>query len=349
MSLYNALLQSYLSTGVSPSDLLEQAKNHRVLALLAKTLHDVGITQDQVEKKPVFYLLRHAKLRAQLQELDNALHQQNHKVVLIKGAIQLFRSTYPHAGMRDMADIDVLINDANVLKVFKHLGYAPQDKSETMPTSLSLPPGEHHLPPLWRDGDLATIEPHVLAVSPQFIHLLPDDIVKRSQPANGTKALLLPDPTDQLFLALIHTFLHDRASMHGGLFIRSIVECELLFEALSPEQQQQAKERFSSLGGNKLWDAWRGLADWCFHHTDGAQRKNWRTRMLIKEFQLREKNNWTILALAITHLGIMFTQPAFWRTGKLQRFSRKLLTRGFWNRLATRLRISSIFRKSKRL
>src|SRR5690625_5054956 len=126
----HALVQSYLNTGVSPSDLLEQAKNHRVLALLAKMLHDMGITQDQVEKKPVFYLLRHAKLRAQLQELDNALHQQNHKVVLIKGAIQLFRSTYPHAGMRDMADIDVLINDATVLKVFIHLGRSEEHTSE---------------------------------------------------------------------------------------------------------------------------------------------------------------------------------------------------------------------------
>lgn len=328
-----------LLDGTGGPEFADRVRANRVVGLLAEQLHALNL--DGVSgpfPSPAFHFSRHLVLRAQLQQLDGALFSCGSQVVLLKGGIQLFRPLYPYPGMRDMADIDVLLNEASALQAFEMLGYRPQEGAEAMPISLDLKPGYFHLPPLARDRDLVIVEPHVLPVSPQFAHLLSDDIFGRARLADGAKALLLPDPIDQLHLALIHALLHDRDSLHGGLLIRSLVECELLLEALSPAERDRAQESFAERGGGRLWRSWRAFADWCFRGDDGARKRSLEARFLINEFNLRASGGRGELGAAVANRIFRTCQPSYWSSGIPWRHAQVVLDKAFWEHLGTKLR-----------
>ena len=332
-------LGGLLASGTSGPALADRVRANRVVGLLAGPLHALNLDGTAGRfPSPAFHLSRHMVLRAQLLQLDEALFACGSQVVLLKGSIQLFRPLYPYPGMRDMADIDVLLNEASALQAFDVLGYRPQEDGEAMPRSLDLRPGYFHLPPLVRDRDLVVVEPHILPVSPQFAHLLSPDIFGRARLADGTKTLLLPDPIDQLHLALIHALLHDRDSLHGGLLIRSLVECELLLEALAPDQRNLAKESFAERGGGRLWISWRAFADWCFRRDDSAPKRSPGAWLLINEFKLRASGGRGELAIAIANRVFRACQPSYWSSGVSWKQAQVVLSNAFWKHLYAKLR-----------
>lgn len=330
-------LQQHLASGVSKKALFDLALQHQVVALLAASFIETGIAEECNSPKPGLFAARQMLMRAQLTQLDAALVARSAQVTLLKGSIQLFRPVYARPGMRQMADIDVLLDDVAALAAFADLGYQPASDQEAMPTTLELGPGKHHLSPLSRPRDIAPIEPHVLATSRNYAHLI-GDIIHRAQPAPGLATILLPDPVDQLLITLVHALFHDRSSMHGGLFLKSLVDCELLYDGLTQDQKREGEALLSERGGGSIWRTWRTFADWCFHRADAAPRHGWRAFLLIREFETRSRGKAGAMSAALANLGIDLLKPHFWRSGQADYFTKKIVDGTFWKRFFIKIR-----------
>ncbi|WP_169196761.1 nucleotidyltransferase family protein [Devosia sp. MC1541] len=214
------------ASGVTPRDIETLAKRHKLKPICSLVLEQNA--QASSLEKSQYYVAHHLHMRYQLAQLANALQQEGAEILLLKGAIQLYRPIYPRPGMRQLADLDVLVDDPKALTVFSNLGYITVDPEEAFPTSLDLDQGEHHLAPLWREKDATRVEPHVLPVPPEYAHLVAH-VMSGASPAPGHPALLLPSPADQFIITLIHAMRSDRTSVHGGLFMRSFIDLELLY------------------------------------------------------------------------------------------------------------------------
>ncbi|RDE09541.1 nucleotidyltransferase family protein [Pelagibacterium lacus] len=330
------LLAPHLAAGVPIGGIVELARSHRVVPLLAAPLCALGVTDPRNVRPPAYYASYHLHLRQQLLQLEQALRADGCRIVLLKGSIQLFRPLYPRSGMRQMADLDVLLDDAAPLRILAELGYRPTDEGQAMPTSLDVAPGQHDLGPFWRERDAARIEPHVLPASSQHAYLV-GNIAEHATPAPGAEALYLPDPADQLILAMVHALCSDRASMHGGLFLRGIVECEMLYDALTDTQRQQAQDRLSARGGAHLWHQWRALADWCLHEDDAARRRSFGAARLIAELELRHRGHAGVLLASSANLAASFLRRDFWRSGRATAYRHRLTDRRFWARFAAKI------------
>lgn len=333
------LIEQQLSDGVSAQEIFELGLTHRVIPLLAAALTEAGLAAECEFPKPGLFASRQKFMRAQLVQLDDALAARDAQVVLLKGSIQVFRPVYPRPGMREMADIDLLLENAAALDAFTSLGYYPDNSLEAMPTSLELAPGNHHLTPLSRRSSLFSIEPHVYPASRGCTHLV-GDIFQRAEPASGVKALLLPNPVDQLILAIVHALLHDRSSMHGGLFLKALVDCELLYDALSPPQKREAQELLTARGGGSLWTTWRAFADRCFHRNNSAIKGNWRAFLLVCELELRSKGKIGALSAGIVNFAADVLRPSFWRSSRSRYFTSKFFDGAFWKRFYRKIRMA---------
>jgi hypothetical protein len=318
-------------------DLIRTSHSNKVLPLAAAALHQVGVALPSNLPSPSFWVSQNLYLRTQLLQLDKSLNERNAQVLLLKGGIQLFRSAYVRPGMRTMSDLDILIKDAAVLTCFSELGYGPSSPSDKMPTSLDLEPGAHHLTPIKRPQDIVTIELHVLPASVENAHLVGDLWVRAELP-QGLKATYIPHPVDQLILSVVHAMRHDRNSMHGGLFMRSLVECELLYASLSRSQQQEACDLLRARGALRMWTAWRGFADWCFLNDDAAATRSIATRLLVKEHELRSRSRSGALLASVAHLLVNFTSRDFLTSGRVRYFTKKIFDASFWSRFAQKLR-----------
>ncbi len=330
-----------INGGKSIASFVEDAMIHRVLALLAKQLLALDAGPDELESRltPQFFFSRNLRLKSQLVQLDEALGSIGSRIVLLKGAVQLFEPIYPHIGMRDMADLDFLVDDPKAFEALATLGYQPQDSSERMPSSLELEPGKNHLPPVWRERDLVTLEAHVSPVSRLYTHLISPKFAEDARRVQSTKALFVPSPVDQLHVLLVHALLHDRDSMHGALFLRSLVECELLFDSLSASQRAEAERSLSQRGGGGLWSSWRAFADWCFNGDDRALLRSPGAWMLITEFRIRGAREAGVLPVALFARLARLFQPRYWTSGILSVQTKKLVDPAFWQRFSTKLKM----------
>ncbi|MBJ6989238.1 nucleotidyltransferase family protein [Devosia sp. MC521] len=332
----SALLATWRTTDPAFSGLILASQNNKVLPLAVAALQQAGALGSANLPPPSFWVSQNLLLRNQLIELNEALRTRQCTVLVLKGGIQLFRSAYARAGMRTMSDLDILIKDAEALTCFTDLGYQPAAPTIAMPTRLELEPGEHHLPPIKRPKDLVAIEPHILPATVENARLV-GDLWARAELAPGLQSTYLPHPVDQLILAVVHALRHDRNSMHGGLFMRSLVECELLYAALSPSEQSEARDLMHARGAERLWTAWRGLADWCFRNDDAAVHRSIAARLLIYEYKLRSRSRKGALLASITHLACNFASRDFLESGRTKYFTRKVLNSAFWSRFVQKL------------
>lgn len=177
------------------------------------------------------------------------------------------------------------------------------------------------------------VEPHVLPARADLAHLI-EDVFARAKMAPGCKALLLPDPVDQLLLGLIHGLLADRDSMHGGIFLRSIIELELLLEKMSAAQREAAQAHLTRKGIGRLWHQWRDLAGWVLYGERVPAVGRLGSNLLIREMQLREQGQLGVIMTAVINQCLAFLRRQSWSSGRAQRFLRKLWDGAFWLRFA---------------
>jgi hypothetical protein len=103
------LIAKLTASGVTPRDIETLAKRHKLKPICSLILEQNALASSL--EKPQYYVAHHLHMRHQLAQLASALEQEGVKVLLLKGAIQLYRPIYPRPGMRQLADLDVLIDD----------------------------------------------------------------------------------------------------------------------------------------------------------------------------------------------------------------------------------------------
>jgi hypothetical protein len=329
------LIAKLTASGVTPRDIETLAKRHKLKPICSLILEQNALASSL--EKPQYYVAHHLHMRHQLAQLASALEQEGVKVLLLKGAIQLYRPIYPRPGMRQLADLDVLIDHPKALTVFSDLRYMTVDPEDAFPTSLELDQGEHHLAPLWREKDAARIEPHVLPVPAEYAHIVAH-VMSGASPAPGSPSLLLPSPADQFVITLIHAMRSDRTSVHGGLFMRSFVDLELLYRSLDEAQKGQVTEALSSKLGKQLLEEWSTIRNWLFQPKRSVRWKSLRSARIIAELQLRHLGAGGTIAAAITNLLVDLARPNYWRHGNPRKYLLKASDSAFWKRFGIAFR-----------
>ena len=316
-----------------------RAEEHRVTNLLAGVLNEASAnlrnktqTPSSVVKTPVHHLSQSLMLKGQILELDRALKGKKSNVVLLKGAIQLFEPLYPQQGMRRMADIDILVDDVGPFEALVSLGYRNRE-GVADPTIPKLPIGEHHYPPLLREKDLATVELHKVAVSPMYSRIVPEGFMQDSVEIEGCSNVKIPSPRHYLAHTLVHCLKHDRDTLDGGLLLRGLVECELLFARLNDEDVEAVRKHFFDQKSGKLWEAWRALSDWAFRSDDKAFYRSVPAFLLILEFRIRATGYRSVFLIAFFNRLASVVTPKYWTSGKGVRANRLVMTGDFWGRL----------------
>jgi hypothetical protein len=339
----NAQTDHHSFTDAQIKTFINLAHQHRVLPLLVSDLFKRQlnlIVGDGAVKGPAHYQITNMRIKAQLIELDQHLASHNIKAALIKGAIQLFEPLYPSIGMREMSDIDLLILDRRFHSATADLGYQP--KSPTMKDKTNrngehlLEWGHSHLTPIIRPNDIVTIEPHLLAVEPRYIHLLPKDFANEFIGLKSCRSLMQPRKEYALIVSLIHTLLHDRDSLEGALRLRGLIECERMYEQLTNESKNKLLTHFQNCHAMPFWNAWRALSDWLFLNDDAAHRRSIAGLLLIQEFKWRSNSQRIGHVISLLHRLFALFSIQFWTSGFFVRYFLRFTKIDFWQRLVTR-------------
>ncbi len=319
----------------------ELARNQRVLPLWAFAItakNEMSARSvDKVVQTPVNYLMTNMRIKAQLMEIDKHLQRTNIRPILLKGAVQLFNGVYPSIGMRYMADIDILVQDEKFGLALRELGYeqknpAISDKYDNSGKPI-LKLGQRHLTPVMRANDSVAIEPHLLVVDPMYLHLLPSNFVHTAIPIPGCHQLMQPSRQNNLIVALIHGLLHDRDRLDGALLLRSLIECELLFEQFSESEKDALARHFLSCSAQSFFSAWRALADWLFQGDKRAHLRTIGSFILIAEFRLRARGYRAVFLISVVNRIFAFTNIRYWSSGGAVRDGLRFIQKDFWLRI----------------
>ncbi len=332
------------TAGADGTALVQMARDQRVLPLLA-----VGIRQNRLSgagmptvQTPLQHVTKNLRIKGQLLEIDRCLQDSDCGAILIKGAVRLFDGVYPNIGMRHMADVDILVPDQKFGLALAKIGYRPADadwQDEHDGTGRPvLQHGAHHLTPVIRPQDAVTIEPHLLATAARYRNLLPSDLSSTALLVPGCENLRQPSRKNDLIINLIHTLLHDRDTLDGGLLLRGLVECELMFSRLEPEDQATVARHFADCGAAKLWTAWRALADWLFEGDDKAQWRSVSGYLLIAEFRLRACGYRMVFVISVLHRIKALAHFRYWTSGTVVSHARRYGQPDFWARISDRFR-----------
>ncbi len=339
------LLSDYVHTQKLFGDFIKTATSQKVLPLVSCVIADANCQKICIEngidvsgiKLPKHFVARNIHLKAQLQQIDNALEGSNIKPVLLKGAIQLFDGLYCAFGMRNMADIDFLSTDAKLLQVLGDLGYTISKKGRENKIDVDknaiLNPGENHLSPLARANDLAHLEPHFLPVSPMYMKVIPKAFETETLPLTGCSNLVQPTIINHLIHVLVHTLKHDRDALDGGISVRGLIDCELIYEKMTPEQKLSTEQHFTNHNSRNLWVSWRSLSDWVFRDTKSAIYNSVGSFILIAEFKLRSLGYRWIFMIAFFNRFLRLFNYKYWSTKVYRKHAKRLGERDFWDRI----------------
>ncbi|HRH04754.1 MAG TPA: nucleotidyltransferase family protein [Burkholderiaceae bacterium] len=323
------------------SKIAEMARDQRVLPLWAHavTSNDEKSARsvNTMVQTPVNYLMTNMRIKAQLLEIDKHLQGTNIRPILLKGAVQLFDGVYPSIGMRYLADIDILVGDEKFGLALRELGYVQKNPSICDNYDTNGKPilkiGQRHLTPVMRTSDKVAIEPHLLAVDPMYLHLLPKDFVNTAIPIPGCRQLIRPNRQNYMIIALIHGLLHDRDRLDGALLLRSLIECELLYEQFSDSEKDALAQHFSTCRSQSFFAAWRALSDWLFLGDQRAQLRTIGSYLLIAEFKLRARGYRTVFFVSVVNRILAFMNFRYWSSGGVVRDGLRFIQKDFWLRI----------------
>lgn len=344
-------------TGAAWEDLFVSAQNNRALAPLCyifATRPAFGAIAGQEELSAMqewheALAFRSGEIREQIVELARLFVENDQRFILLKGCAHLFGNLYPDISCRYSIDIDALVTDPAIFyKTFK-LGYLVfDDEAFDMKSirngdiSVATGPGFHHLPPLYRQGDQASVELHTRPFARKYDNLGIPDLWGHAQAVDRTPGILIPSLPHQIVINIIHTLFHGLAKQQFNLSVRDLFEGHLLYTRADEQQREQVREHFAEKGYGKDFDLWRSVCfrvfenpvyqvpETPFHNrfferlvkTQADPKAKFRFRFFskLKELLFLEIWNWPRLQIRLRHLA----SAAFWRRLMAQfRYSRR--------------------------
>jgi hypothetical protein len=222
-----------LPAPVAWEGLIAAASHHLVTPALAWCLrNDAGVPEpvrQYLETVATLNRQRNALLHEVAVACLRGLNAAGVTAVLLKGIASLESGLYPDAGMRVLADIDLLVPlaDANA-------AHARLLDAGLQPAGLGTREeyGErfHHLPALRHPASGITVEVHRRVLTEAYDALLPAPAaLERATPLHVEDcAARLLSPTDRFVHALAHTQLQDGNFARGTPELRQLLELGLL-------------------------------------------------------------------------------------------------------------------------
>jgi hypothetical protein len=152
---------------------------------------------------------RNSAIRTQLTEILAAMAAEGLTAVPIKGSALLQSGIYEDPGARVMVDLDLLVREDQLqqtARVLYDLGYID------VPESRDAPHKHHHLDPVYRPGDVASVEVHSEPLNRQARPLLSAAELWREvrKVSVDAQELYVPSATHCALLAIGHSEVADR-------------------------------------------------------------------------------------------------------------------------------------------
>jgi hypothetical protein len=265
---------------------IQIANDHLVSPALWVALRARGLTNDlptdvgeYLSELHRLNSTRNEGLRSQVIEAGRALNAIGVVPLLLKGAATLLSNIQDDPGYRVMRDLDLLVPESQA-KVCWHalrsLGYQPTSVHNGLKIAQAVPRDferHHHLHPLHRPGDYATVEIHKASLPQPHGQLLPNEPLLGNATcieADGI-ALLVPAPSDSVLHALVHALLVDRAHARGLIPIRVLHDVVKMQRHFGDRVDWDIIRRcFRQVLQEGVWDDTLYLGRRLFHFTTGA-------------------------------------------------------------------------------
>lgn len=335
-------------------ELFLSARNNRALAPLsyifaAKPAFGALAGEEELSAMQEWhqaFAFRSHEIRKQIIELAELFAQHDQRLILLKGASRLFDGLYPDISCRYSIDIDPLIENPSMLYETYALGYQLfDDPSHDMKAiregDISSLTGtlHHHLPPLYRDGEQASVELHTHPFSPKFNRLSIPDLWNDAGVVGDMPNILVPSLPDQIIINVIHTLLHGLAKKGFRISIRDLVEGHILYSKVNERQKTAVRKHFADAGYSKDFDLWLSV---CFRVFGNPDYEVQETRSHRRFFQLLEKTQADQKTMVRYHYYSKLREMLFveiWNPDRLRIRFRHLGTAAFWKRA------SALFKK----
>ncbi|MDX2169436.1 MAG: nucleotidyltransferase family protein [Deltaproteobacteria bacterium] len=222
-----------LPVAVSWEGLIAAAGHHLVTPALAWCLRDDAAlpapVRQYLETVATLNRQRNVLLHEVLLACLRPLNAAGITPVLLKGIASLESRLYPEAGLRVLADIDLLVPLAEAKAAYAHLLHAGLQPAGLGTREVY---GErfHHLPALRHVASGITVEVHRRVLTEAYDGLVPAAVALQcSTPLRiDDCAARLLSPTDRFAHALAHTQLQDGNFARGTPELRQLLELALL-------------------------------------------------------------------------------------------------------------------------
>ena len=209
-------IRSLLDEGLDWEYVLRRALAHGVMPLLYRNLSTLCpelVPEDALSSLRSFCdnnTRRNLMLTAELCSVLGVLSAENIQVIPLKGPL-LAESAYGHLGLRQMADLDILVHRADVLRakdILSSRGYQPfEELTRAQEASVLRHDCEY---PLWRLDPEVVVEIHWRITPKTFPFPLNAQILaQRLRPSRlGPTSVAGTEPEDLLLILCVHSAKH---------------------------------------------------------------------------------------------------------------------------------------------
>lgn len=205
----------FVSTG-----LWDGLKTKGLLSMLGNDVQQYLYELHQLNRK------RNEHLRNQALETIRTLNDIGVKPLILKGGGQLFRPIHLALGNRIIADLDILVPKGQVDSAFKILINRGYREAKVSYGNHEI----HHMVPLVKPGEYASVELHRQALHARASGVLPTAAIWRSAcPFEvGGARFYLPSFTHEVLISLLHSQIGDRHYVEPHFDLRGLYDLTAL-------------------------------------------------------------------------------------------------------------------------
>jgi hypothetical protein len=173
-------------------------------------------------------LQRNILIKQQAEEIIRSLNEIGIEPILLKGAALLFTNAFNDFGARILADLDIMVLEADVEKSWKILsaaGYKTHDPDAPVDT------WAHHLPPMLRDGEPAAIELHTQLFSRydgKMLLTAADCFEEAVTIKTKSLCFKILSPNHFIIHNIVHSEVHHRHFYSGIISLRRLLDLAVI-------------------------------------------------------------------------------------------------------------------------
>ena len=173
-------------------------------------------------------LQRNILIKQQAEEIIRSLNEIGIEPILLKGAALLFTNAFTDSGTRILADLDIMVLEADVEKSWKilsALGYRTHEPDAPVDT------WAHHQPPMLRDGEPAATELHTQLFSRydgKMVLTAADCFEEAVTIKTKSLCFKILSPTHFIIHNIVHSEVHHRHFYSGIISLRMLLDLAVM-------------------------------------------------------------------------------------------------------------------------